>query len=513
MDNRKLTIVTLIAGIVAFLVWFRRRARKHLPPGPPADPLIGHLRIIPQQKQAEAFHEWAKIYGDVMFLEVPGRKMVVLNSVESARALLDDKGSNYSCRPWFVVWELMGWTSSLTLLPHGKQFLKHRKMLQTFFGKKESLAFNDILAEEARILVKSLLEAGKGDLLKYVHRLTVSNIIRVACGHQVKSDDDLFMQLAEVFAQAASNSGPIGNTTVDLLPWLRHFPSWFPGTHYATMARSWYKVTRKMYDISVEVVEAEMKENRMITSSFVSEKLEELADHVNDQQNDDAVSLEDIKSAGATIFAAGKETSYDTLTGFILAMVLNPEIQQRAYEEIIAVVGQDRLPDLSDRESLPYLECILHENHRWHVVLPLGVPHRAQEDDIFNGMFIPNNTVVIPNHRAMSRDERVYSDPLKFDPSRYLPAPEGKAEPCFSAAFGFGRRICPGRHFADLAIWHVVACLLATLEILPPKDAKGNVVIPEVNIVEGFGSAVAPFEFEVRARSEKARALIAEIEK
>ncbi|KAG7094718.1 hypothetical protein E1B28_005538 [Marasmius oreades] len=123
-------------------------------------------------------------------------------------------------------------------------------------------------------------------------------------------------------------------------------------------------------------------------------------------------------------------------------------------------------------------------------------------------MFIPKNTIVIPNLRGMSRDERVYSDPLKYDPSRYLPMPEGKAEPQFSAFWGFGRRICPGRHFAELAIWHA----LATLEILPPKDERGNVLVPELIVTEGFGSAIAPFKFEVRVRSEKARALIAEIE-
>ncbi|KAG7094714.1 hypothetical protein E1B28_005534 [Marasmius oreades] len=508
MDKHSL-VVLLVTGILGVLIkwWFQRRAiRKLLPPGPPADPFIGHLRIIPRGKQAEEFHEWAKTYGDVMYLEAPGRKMVVLDSVKAAQALLEDKGANYSCRPRLVIWELMGRTSSLTFLPHGKQFLKHRKTLQRFFGKKEALAFDSMLAEEARLLVKNILVSGQGqgDLLKYVHRLTISNIMRVTYGHQVKSDDDVFMHLGQVFTYAISNSGPIGNTPVDLFPWLRHFPSWFPGTYYATLARSCYSTIRMMYDIPIELV---MKD-KTVTRSFISDKLEEL------DQNDDpeAFSLEDIKGAGATLFSAGQSTTYDALTAFVLAMVLDPKIQQRAYEEIITVVGQDRLPDLSDRKSLPYLECILQENFRWHVVFPLGVPHRAQEDDFFNGMFIPKGTIVIPNLRGMSRDERVYSDPLKFDPSRYLPAPEGKAEPPYPAMWGFGRRICPGRHFAETAIWHAMACVLATLEILPPTDEKGKVVVPELVITEGFASGIEPFKFEVRARSEKSRALIETID-
>ncbi|KAF9262303.1 cytochrome P450 [Marasmius fiardii PR-910] len=511
MDNRTLTSL-LVVGIFVILVSFRRwRARKSLPPGPPRDPLIGHLRIIPQEKQAEAFHEWAKTYGDVMYLEVLGRRIVVLDTIKASRALLEDRGTNYSCRSRFVVWELMGWTRALALLPYGKQFFKHRKLLQTFFGKKETLAFNHILTQEARLLVKNFHEAGRGDLLKYVHRLTVSNIIRVTYGHQVKSDDDLFMKISNDSTHISHNSGPMGSTPIDFFPLLCHLPRWFPGTHYATLARSWCNAVRELRDAPVEFVRAGMKE-KTVERSFVSDKLEELEGLTDERSDPDALTHEDITGAASAILSAGQETSYTALIAFVLEMVRNPAIQERAYEEIIAVVGQNRLPELSDRQSLPYLECILQENFRWHVSVPLGIPHRTLEDDVFNGMFIPKDTIVISNIRGMSRDERVYSDPLKFDPSRYLPAPEGKAEPRFSAMWGFGRRICPGRYFAELTIWHAMACVLATLEILPPKDEWGNVVLPDPVITEGVTSSFVPFNFEVRVRSEKAETLIAAIE-
>jgi len=43
-----------------------------------------------------------------------------------------------------------------------------------------------------------------------------------------------------------------------------------------------------------------------------------------------------------------------------------------AQAEIDAVIGLDRLPTLSDRQSLPYFEALVKEIHRWHVVSPLG---------------------------------------------------------------------------------------------------------------------------------------------
>ena len=54
-----------------------------------------------------------------------------------------------------------------------------------------------------------------------------------------------------------------------------------------------------------------------------------------------------------------------------LAMALYPEVQKKAQAEIDTVVGPHRLPDFEDRPSLPYINAIVKESMRWHVVLPL----------------------------------------------------------------------------------------------------------------------------------------------
>lgn len=45
-------------------------------------------------------------------------------------------------------------------------------------------------------------------------------------------------------------------------------------------------------------------------------------------------------------------------------MVLHPEVYRKAQAEIDRVVGSERLPELEDRPSLPYLECVLKEVYR-----------------------------------------------------------------------------------------------------------------------------------------------------
>ncbi|KAK1231443.1 hypothetical protein PQX77_005423 [Marasmius sp. AFHP31] len=189
-------------------------------------------------------------------------------------------------------------------------------------------------------------------------------------------------------------------------------------------------------------------------------------------------------------------------------MILHPECQQRAYKEIVTVVGESALPDLNGREFLPYVGCIVQEVHRWNVVGPFGMPHRAINDDVYNGMLVPKGAMVIPNVRGMSLDEDVYSNPKAFDASRFLPKPEGKGEPRFAAAWGFGRRICPGRHYADLAVRHAIACTLTTLEIILKTDEMGNPKLPEVTYTGETVCEPLPFEFDVCPRSAAAMKLI-----
>ena len=55
----------------------------------------------------------------------------------------------------------------------------------------------------------------------------------------------------------------------------------------------------------------------------------------------------------------------------MLAMVLYPEIQQKAQAEIKEVL-KDSLPTFEDRYSLPYVTALIKEVFRWIPVAPFG---------------------------------------------------------------------------------------------------------------------------------------------
>ena len=85
-------------------------------------------------------------------------------------------------------------------------------------------------------------------------------------------------------------------------------------------------------------------------------------------------------------------------------MALYPHVAKKAQEELDRVVGNERLPDLSDRENLPYINALMKELLRWTCPIPLGVPKQVMEDDVYNGCFIPAGATIIENLWYVSFD-------------------------------------------------------------------------------------------------------------
>lgn len=54
------------------------------------------------------------------------------------------------------------------------------------------------------------------------------------------------------------------------------------------------------------------------------------------------------------------------------------------------------------------------------------------------------------------------------------------------AAFGFGRRICPGRFVAYESMWMAIATMLATLDITKCRDENGIEITPQEEYSTGF---------------------------
>ncbi|KAF9527194.1 cytochrome P450 [Crepidotus variabilis] len=168
-----------------------------------------------------------------------------------------------------------------------------------------------------------------------------------------------------------------------------------------------------------------------------------------------------------------------------------------------------RLPLISDKPSLPYVRSVLAEVFRWAPAVPLCVPHVLSKDDTYNDYVFKKGTIFMPNIWGLLHDPETYPDPMTFKPE------------CFNGddiemekaqlAFGFGRRVCPGRYFADGFMFALMATFLATCEILPGLNERGEEVMPRVAYTPGAITFPEAFPIRFKARSPQATALLAAI--
>lgn len=133
----------------------------------------------------------------------------------------------------------MGWVPGLGFtISHGKQFQKHRHLIQGALTRQKIKEYSQIQTKEAHrlalhlgertgdreaLLSRSVFPRSPAPGIKHELRVpdfsfSTAIIMQVAFGHEVVSDDDPYLEIARQCAYAVSNCGPIGNTPVDLFP-------------------------------------------------------------------------------------------------------------------------------------------------------------------------------------------------------------------------------------------------------------------------------------------------------
>ena len=89
------------------------------------------------------------------------------------------------------------------------------------------------------------------------------------------------------------------------------------------------------------------------------------------------------------LFIGGSETTSNTLNWALFYLSQNLVIQRKAAEEILAIVGKDRMPSLEDRKNTPLVEAIVAEVHRISALAFMGIPRVISEDTTVGGYELP----------------------------------------------------------------------------------------------------------------------------
>ncbi|KAJ7252519.1 cytochrome P450, partial [Mycena rebaudengoi] len=439
------------------LLFFKRRRSPHfpLPPGPKKLPLFGNLFGLPSKFEWETYAKWSKELGsDIIHLSVAGKSIIILSSVDAVFDLLDQRSA----------------------------MREHRRLFHSAFHSIASRRFRPQQVNASHALLRRLLENPDEEIMNHIKHMNGALIMSIAYGIDALPSNDPYMKTAEAALHAITQAAVPGRYLVDVIPILKYVPAWFIGAGFKRQAREWKKLTDKMVQLPFNAAKRLVADGTA-PHSYVSDKLQAI-DENQDREHQEKV----IQDTAGIMYAAGFDTTSAALGTFILAMLANPEVQKRAQEEIDTVVHKGHLPSFDDEESLPYVSAVVKEVLRWKPVGPIGIPHAVAVEDTYRGYRIPAGSIVT-----------AYPDPYKFNPGRFLL--NGRLNPAVrdpSLVFGFGRRVCPGRHMAQSTLWITVVSLLAVFNITKAIGEDGKILEPSYKYHSALVLMPFPFKCSIK---------------
>ncbi|KAJ7864575.1 cytochrome P450 [Mycena olivaceomarginata] len=489
-ETRLAALLCASLALAVYLLWRIKEARSkraRLPPGPKGYPIIGNYYDLPAEGSHLQYSEWKKSYGDLIFLSILGRNILVCNSRETVLDILHKRGANSADRPRMPIlerWCGFGW--AILTWKYDGEIHDRRKMIFQSMNKDTMPHYEQYMHKEALDLARRIL-ATPERFLFLIDRMTATTIIRIAYGRAVYNEHDQWIGLVNnVNSSFREASKALGTHIAEVLPLLTLFPAWIFGRKEAKAFKACYDSMNDMVNLPYNMAKKQVERQEAapsMTRWLIEQNMTPDGSIANEHM---------IKEITAESFSAGADVTEAMIKVFILAMLVNPDIQKKAQAYIDAVVADGRMPTFSDRPLLPYIDGILKEIMRWKVVSPIALPHQLTNDEEYNGYFIPAGTMVVPNSYECARDESIFPEPEEFRPERFTDGVKlftNIVEPR-DFAFGYGRRVCPGRQIADSTVWITIVTMLYVFDIRKATGPDGHPIEPDLVLVN---SAITSF--------------------
>lgn len=169
----------------------------------------------------------------------------------------------------------------------------------------------------------------------------------------------------------------------------------------------------------------------------------------------------------------------------VLAFVAqHPEVQQKLQEETDLVIGRDTPVSIDHRKDMPYTEATIMEVLR-HTSSPI-VPHVANQDTTIGGYQVNKGTVVFLNNYALNMSEEHWSEPMAFNPERFLE--NGVySKPANFLPFSTGKRACVGSKILIHVCFVTLANIIQKFNVAVPVNEEVCLPVGKLAVVgDGF---------------------------
>ncbi|XP_025419157.1 cytochrome P450 4C1-like isoform X2 [Sipha flava] len=442
--------------------------------GPPSYPIIGsgleflgtpqlmeNLLKCFQKYNSELIKIWLGTSFAVIIYK-PEDLQIVLNNSKSL-----EKGNFYSFFKNTV-------GESLFSAPVDKWRL-HRRIIAPVFNNKLMKHLFPVFHEKNEILIKKIsIEVDKTqpfNLWDYIASTSLDTICQTMMGYKLDTQSNIESEFA--------NSIKI----VSELDFMRTYKPWLYPDIIFTIYRKCkglqniYKDLHKLPNQIIKQKKEKIAQRKIINRTDASDDSFNRNEKNNPkvfldkllQLNETGANLsdEDLRDEVVTMMIAGTETTAITLCFCLLLLAIHQDIQDKVYEEIYEVLGEnDELITFEDTFKLNYLEQVIKETLRLYPPGPLFL--RELQDDIkisSNNYVLPKGTTCIISPLGTHHISELYPNPWSFDPDNFNFENVMKRHKYSFIPFSSGPRNCLGAKYAMLSMKVLVSTFLRNYSV------------------------------------------------
>jgi len=447
MEITDILLVSVVLLTIQYLFSSHRR-RKKFPPGPPQIPIFGSLPFLRGNGIEKFVGESVMQYGDLVGLKVMDYPTVMINDWYLAKTLFNKeefcgRQSNYTTeRARSTGGENLG-----LITTQGKRWSTQRSFalrhLKNFGLARKHL--DACILPQAKEVVQHIENQGVDVEMKgSVFSLAVLNVIwSMVTGETLNRADRDMQELLDGFNFVFS--APIF-LAASMAPWIRYiFPSLTGYNRRVNILQTAQNMLRGI--VAEHKLNLDQEHPRDLIDAYLIE---------GEQTGDPEFSTEQLVMVVFDLMAAGAETTSTTLLWIVQYMVLYPEVQEECYREIQQSLGSTDA-SLSDTEKLPYCMATVAEVQRLSCVAVSTVHHRITKKVQVGDYELPEDTLVMSNLKHFMNSDKLWTNPAKFNPSRFISAEGEFLRPEYFVPLGHGKRVCMGESLAkaELAIFFV----------------------------------------------------------
>lgn len=414
-------------------------------PRPPAVRQPALLRGLLSDPQP-VLDELCAAHGPIVGIGAGPMRMAIVGDPTALRELF---GTSTDSFRWGHPFNVLGFVvgDGSMIVSDGDDWHRRRASVRAAFSRRRLNGWVDTIVDPADAHIDTLLARTGGtptevDMYRVGRELVLEIVVRTLFGERL--------------AARAPEIGALFQAPQDYLesPAVRQLPHPFP---FGRRAR--VRADRRALDA---IIDDEIADRRARPTGDPLDVLEALV-------VDGALSDAEIRDQVVTLMGAGFDTTSATLSWMLwCAALAGPELWGRLRAEADEVLAGKGPFDDTHLARLDLAERTMRETTRLH---PAGVfaPRQAVVDLEIGGYRIPNGTMVLWSAHLAGRDPDAWTDPLTFDPDRFVDvAPEQKALADIAwVPFGRGARNCIGFALAQMELTLIIARLAQRLDLEP----------------------------------------------